>query len=222
MPDDGYKVAAVLVDGSRIGAPESYTFRRVNDTHTLEVRFVKIGEELPPVFDDVKKDSYYEDAVNWAVERGITVGASETKFDPDGSCTRAQAVTFLWRAVGSPAAKSAEMHFTDVPAKAYYRDAVLWAVENGIVKGTSEAKFTPDGICTRAEIVTLLWRLMQSPAASGANPFADVAADAYYAQAVLWAVERNITVGTSKAAFSPNAVCTRAAIVTFLYRALEK
>lgn len=222
VPDDGYKVAAVLVDGSRIGAPESYTFRRVNDTHTLEVRFVKIGEELPPVFDDVKKDSYYEDAVNWAVERGITVGASETKFDPDGSCTRAQAVTFLWRAVGSPAAKSAEMHFTDVPAKAYYRDAVLWAVENGIVKGTSEAKFTPDGICTRAEIVTLLWRLMQSPAASGANPFADVAADAYYAQAVLWAVERNITVGTSKAAFSPNAVCTRAAIVTFLYRALEK
>ena len=222
VPDDGYKVAAVIVDGSRIGAPESYTFRRVNDTHTLEVRFVKIGEELPPVFDDVKKDSYYEDAVNWAVERGITVGASETKFDPDGICTRAQAVTFLWRAVGSPAAKSAEMQFTDVPAKAYYRDAVLWAVENGIVKGTSEAKFTPDGICTRAEIVTLLWRLMQSPAASGANPFADVAANAYYAQAVLWAVERNITVGTSKTAFSPNAVCTRAAIVTFLYRALEK
>lgn len=222
VPDDGYKVAAVIVDGNRVGAPESYTFRRVNDTHTLEVRFVKIGEELPPVFDDVKKDSYYEDAVNWAVERGITVGASETKFDPDGSCTRAQAVTFLWRAVGSPAAKTSEMQFTDVPAKAYYRDAVLWAVENGIVKGTSKTTFTPDGICTRAEIVTLLWRLMQSPAASGANPFADVAADAYYAQAVLWAVERNITVGTSKTAFSPNAVCTRAAIVTFLYRALEK
>ena len=184
--------------------------------------FAKIGEIAASDFDDVPDDGYYKDAVDWAVDRGITVGASATKFDPNGICTRAQAVTFLWRALGKPAAKNTAMSFTDVAADAYYRDAVLWAVENRIVLGVSETKFDPDGICTRAQIVTLLWRAAESPAAGSANPFTDVAADAYYADAVLWAVGKEITIGTSGTTFSPNRICTRAEIVTFLYRTLAK
>ena len=222
IPDDGYRVSALYIDGSRVSAAESYTFKRVNSTHTVEVVFAKIGEIAATDFDDVPDDGYYKDAVDWAVDRGITVGASAMKFDPNGICTRAQAVTFLWRALGKPAAKNTAMSFTDVAADAYYRDAVLWAVENKIVLGVSETKFDPDGICTRAQIVTLLWRAAESPAAGSANPFADVAADAYYADAVLWAVGKEITIGTSGTTFSPNRICTRAEIVTFLYRTLAK
>ena len=184
--------------------------------------FAKIGEIAATDFDDVPDDGYYKDAVDWAVDRGITVGASAIKFDPNGVCTRAQAVTFLWRALGKPAAKNTAMPFTDVAADAYYADAVLWAVENKIVLGVSETKFDPDGICTRAQIVTLLWRTAESPTADSANPFTDVAADAYYADAVLWAVGKEITIGTSSTTFSPNRICTRAEIVTFLYRTLAK
>ncbi len=222
VPDDGYRVSALYIDGSRVPTAESYTFKRVNSTHTVEVIFAKIGDIVASDFDDVPDDGYYKDAVDWAVDRGITVGASATKFDPNGVCTRAQAVTFLWRALGKPAAKNTAMSFTDVAADAYYRDAVLWAVENRIVLGVSETKFDPDGICTRAQIVTLLWRAAESPAADSANPFADVAADAYYANAVLWAVGKEITIGTSGTTFSPNRICTRAEIVTFLYRTLAK
>ena len=222
IPDDGYRVSALYIDGSRVSAAESYTFKRVNSTHTVEVVFAKIGEIAATDFDDVPDDSYYKDAVDWAVDRGITVGASAMKFDPNGICTRAQAVTFLWRALGKPAAKNTAMPFTDVAADAYYADAVLWAVENKIVLGGSETKFDPDGICTRAQIVTLLWRAAESPTADSANPFTDVAADAYYADAVLWAVGKEITVGTSGTTFSPNRICTRAEIVTFLYRTLAK
>lgn len=222
IPDDGYRVSALYIDGSRVPAAESYTFKRVNSTHTVEVVFAKIGEIAASDFDDVPDDGYYKDAVDWAVDQGITVGASATRFDPDGVCTRAQAVTFLWRALGKPAAKNTAMPFTDVAADAYYRDAVLFAVENRIILGVSETKFDPNGMCTRAQIVTLLWRVTESPAAGSANPFADVAADAYYADAVLWAVGREITVGTSGTTFSPNRICTRAEIVTFLYRALAK
>ena len=222
VPDDGYRVSALYIDGSRVPTAESYTFKRVNSTHTVEVIFAKIGEIAASDFDDVPDDGYYKDAVDWAVDRGITVGASATKFDPNGICTRAQAVTFLWRALGKPAAKNTAMSFTDVAADAYYRDAVLWAVENRIVLGVSETKFDPDGICTRAQIVTLLWRAAESPAAGSANPFTDVAADAYYADAVLWAVGKEITIGTSGTTFSPNRICTRAEIVTFLYRTLAK
>lgn len=166
--------------------------------------------------------SYYEDAVVWAVGKGITGGTSATTFDPSGNCTRAQAVTFLWRAAGSPAPKTKVMPFTDVPAGSYYHDAVLWAVENGITKGTSDTMFSPDATCTRAQIVTFLWRSQKSPAAGMANPFADVAADTYYIDAVLWAVKHNITVGTTFSIFSPDEECTRAQIVTFLYRAHNK
>lgn len=173
-------------------------------------------------FIDVPAGSYYEDAVIWAVDKGITTGTSATTFNPNGICTRAQAVTFLWRAAGSPAAKSAVMPFTDVKAGSYYYDAVLWAVEQGITKGTSDTMFSPDATCTRAQIVTFLWRSQKSPAAGMANPFADVAADTYYIDAVLWAVKHNITVGTTFSIFSPDEECTRAQIVTFLYRARNK
>ena len=159
--------------------------------------------------------------MDWAVENGITKGTDDTHFSPDGICTRAQAVTFLWRAAGSPKPETRALPFTDVPVGSYYYDAVLWAVENGITKGTSDTTFSPNMTCSRAQIVALLWRSEKSPAAGTANPFADVKSDAYYADAVLWAVKENITKGTTSTTFSPNAGCTRAQIVTFLYRAYQ-
>ena len=218
-PDKGYAVANVKIDGKSIGAVKSYTFENVSRTHTIEVIFMKAnGNPQTGVFVDVATGSYYEDAVDWAVENGITQGTDDTHFSPDGICTRAQAVTFLWRAAGSPKPETRTMPFTDVPVGSYYYDAVLWAVENGITKGTSDTTFSPNMICTRAQIVTFLWRSEKSPAAGTANPFADVKSTAYYAGAVLWAVKENITKGTTSTTFSPNADCTRAQIVTFLWR----
>ena len=218
-PDKGYAVANVKIDGKSIGAVKSYTFENVRRTHTIEVIFMKAnGNPQTGVFVDVATGSYYEDAVDWAVENGITQGTDDTHFSPDGICTRAQAVTFLWRTAGSPASKTHAMPFTDVPVGSYYYDAVLWAVENGITKGTSDTTFSPNMICTRAQIVVFLWRSEKSPAAGTANPFADVKSTAYYADAVLWAVKENITKGTTSTTFSPNADCTRAQIVTFLWR----
>ena len=173
-------------------------------------------------FTDVPNGSYFEEAVDWAVKKGITTGTSAALFNPDGICTRAQAVTFLWRAAGSPAPQSSAMPFTDVPAGSYYYDAVLWAVENNITKGTSATTFHPDMNCSRAQIVTFLWRSQKSPSADSANPFADVASSAYYADAVLWAVKEDVTKGTSATKFSPDANCTRAQIVTFIWRALSE
>ena len=218
-PDKGYAVANVKIDGKSIGAVKSYTFENVRRTHTIEVIFMKAnGNPQTGVFVDVATGSYYEDAVDWAVENGITKGTDDTHFSPDGICTRAQAVTFLWRAAGSPEPKTNTMPFTDVNAGSYYYDAVLWAVENGITKGTSDTTFSPNMTCSRAQIVTFLWRSEKSPAAGTANPFADVKSTAYYAGAVLWAVENDITKGTTNTTFSPNADCTRAQIVTFLWR----
>ena len=218
-PDKGYAVANVKIDGKSIGAVKSYTFENVRRTHTIEVIFMKAnGNPQTGVFVDVATGSYYEDAVDWAVENGITKGTDDTHFSPDGICTRAQAVTFLWRTAGSPASKTSTMPFTDVPVGSYYYDAVLWAVENGITKGTSDTTFSPNMTCSRAQIVTFLWRSEKSPAAGTANPFADVKSTAYYAGAVLWAVKENITKGTTSTTFSPNADCTRAQIVTFLWR----
>ena len=218
-PDKGYAVANVKIDGKSIGAVKSYTFENVSRTHTIEVIFMKAnGNPRTGVFVDVATGSYYEDAVDWAVENGITKGTDDTHFSPDGICTRAQAVTFLWRTAGSPASKTSTMPFTDVPVGSYYYDAVLWAVENGITKGTSDTTFSPNMTCSRAQIVTFLWRSEKSPAAGTANPFADVKSTAYYADAVLWAVKENITKGTTSTTFSPNADCTRAQIVTFLWR----
>ena len=222
-PNKGYAVAKVLIDSKNVGAVKSYTFENVKKNHTIEVVFMKAsGNPQTGVFVDVPEGSYYEEAVNWAVEKGITTGTDATHFSPDGICTRAQAVTFLWRAAGSPAAKSAVMPFTDVKAGSYYYDAVLWAVENGITKGTSETMFSPDATCSRAQIVTFLWRSQKSPAAGTANPFTDVKASAYYADAVLWAVKEDVTKGTTNTTFSPDANCTRAQIVTFIWRALAE
>ena len=218
-PDKGYAVANVKIDGKSIGAVKSYTFENVSRTHTIEVIFMKAnGNPQTGVFVDVATGSYYEDAVDWAVENGITKGTDDTHFSPDGICTRAQAVTFLWRTAGSPKPETRTMPFTDVPVGSYYYDAVLWAVENGITKGTSDTTFSPNITCTRAQIVAFLWRSEKSPAAGTANPFADVKSTAYYADAVLWAVKENITKGTTSTTFGPNADCTRAQIVTFLWR----
>ena len=218
-PDKGYAVSNVKIDGKSIGAVKSYTFENVRRTHTIEAIFMKAnGNPQTGVFVDVATGSYYEDAVDWAVENGITKGTDDTHFSPDGICTRAQAVTFLWRTAGSPKPETRAMPFTDVPVGSYYYDAVLWAVENGITKGTSDTTFSPTMTCTRAQIVAFLWRSEKSPAASTANPFADVKSTAYYADAVLWAVKENITKGTTSTTFSPNADCTRAQIVTFLWR----
>ena len=218
-PDKGYAVSNVKIDGKSIGAVKSYTFENVKKSHTIEVIFMKAnGNPQTGVFVDVATGSYYEDAVDWAVENGITAGTDATHFSPDGICTRAQAVTFLWRTAGSPASKTSAMPFTDVPVGSYYYDAVLWAVEKGITKGTSETTFSPNLNCNRAQIVTFLWRSEKSPAAGTVNPFADVKSTAYYADAVLWAVKENITRGTTNTTFSPDADCTRAQIVTFLWR----
>ena len=218
-PDKGYAVANVKIDGKSIGAVKSYTFENVRRTHTIEVIFMKAnGNPQTGVFVDVATGSYYEDAVDWAVENGITQGTDDTHFSPDGICTRAQAVTFLWRAAGSPKPETRAMPFTDVPVGSYYYDAVLWAVENGITKGASDTTFSPDATCTRAQIVAFLWRSEKSPAAGSRNPFADVKSTAYYADAVLWAVKEDITKGTTNTTFSPDADCSRAQIVTFLWR----
>ena len=218
-PDKGYAVSNVKIDGKSIGAVKSYTFKNVRRNHAIEVIFTKVnGNPQTGVFVDVATGSYYEDAVDWAVENGITKGTDDTHFSPDGICTRAQAVTFLWRTAGSPKPETRAMPFTDVPVGSYYYDAVLWAVENGITKGTSDTTFSPNMTCSRAQIVAFLWRSEKSPAAGTANPFADVKSTAYYADAVLWAVKENITKGTTSTTFSPNADCTRAQIVTFLWR----
>lgn len=190
-------------------------------TCTVTVSKPLVPEVPGTSFTDVPTGVYYEEAVGWAVEKGITKGTSDSTFTPDGVCTRAQAVTFLWRAAGSPAAKAGSLPFADVKAGSYYDDAVRWAVENGVTVGTSATTFSPNATCSRAQIVTFLWRAQKSPAAGSANPFDDVAGSAYYADAVQWAVQKDITKGTGATAFSPDANCIRAQIVTFLYRSMK-
>ena len=217
-PDKGYAVANVKIDGKSIGAVKSYTFENVRRTHTIEVIFMKAnGTPQTGVFVDVATGSYYEDAVDWAVENGITNGVSSNMFAPDDPCTRAQIVTFLWRAAGSPAPKSMSS-FTDVPADAFYAKAVAWAVENGITSGTGEGKFSPNAICTRAQSVTFLYRASDSPAVSGSAEFSDVSTTAFYADAVAWAAKKGITTGIGGGLFGSDNDCTRSQIVTFLWR----
>ena len=171
-------------------------------------------------FSDVGKDYWCYNAVNWAVENGITNGTTETTFGPTNGCTRAQMVTFLWRAAGMPHAKNSVNPFTDVSPNRYYYDAVLWAVEQGITTGATETTFEPDRLCTRGHIVTFLWRAAGKPSHStAASPFTDVAKNAYCSDAVLWASENGITQGMTATTFAPNRTCTRAQGVTFLYRA---
>ena len=221
-PDKGYTVAKVLVDGKSVGAVKSYTFKNVTKDHTIEAVFMKSnGNPQTGVFVDVAEGSYYEEAIDWAVEKGITNGVSSNMFAPNDPCTRAQIVTFLWRAAGSPAPKSMSS-FTDVPADAFYAKAVAWAVENGITSGTGESKFSPNATCTRAQAVTFLYRASGSPAVSGSAEFSDVATNAYYADAVAWAAKKGITTGIGGGLFGSDNDCTRGQIVTFLWRAMAE
>lgn len=223
-PDSGYKLGELVVtdrDGKKLELTDKgngqYTFTMPSGKVEVAAEFVKEVEVSP--FADVATDAYYYDAVKWAVNKGITNGVSETLFGPDQACTRAQIVTFLWRAAGSPEPKSGSS-FADVAADAYYAKAVAWAVENGITKGTSETTFHPDETCTRAQGVTFLYRALGKLAAAQAG-FTDVAADSYYADAVNWAAENGVTNGISETLFGPDGSCTRAQIVTFLYRAYQ-
>ena len=193
-PNAGYTVDKVLVDGENVGVVTSYTFKYVTKDHTIEVVFAKSGETSGK-FVDVPKSSYYEEAVNWAAENDIVSGVSSDRFDPDGPCTRAQAMTLLWRISGRPAPKSTVHRFTDVKPGSYYEQAVLWGVENGIIVGTGSTTFSPDAICTRAHAVALLYRAAGNPAVSGTARFSDVAPNAYYASAVAWAEMKGITTG---------------------------
>ncbi|MBU5458350.1 S-layer homology domain-containing protein [Oscillibacter sp. MSJ-31] len=195
-----------------------YTFTMPTGKVTVKGSFV---EEAPvQIFKDVPVDAYYYEAVKWAAEKGITGGVGNGLFAPNQPCTRAQIVTFLWRAAGSPAPKHMSS-FADVPADAFYAKAVAWAVENGITGGTGDGKFSPDATCTRAQAVTFLYRASGSPAVGGGCAFGDVAATAYYADAVAWAENNKITSGIGGGLFGSDNDCTRAQIVTFLYRSVK-
>ena len=224
-PDSGYTLGGITVtdsEGNELSLTDNgngaYTFTMPSGKVEIHVTFTEDGSLNP--FQDVPSDAYYFEAVNWAVANNVTNGTSETTFSPDVGCTRAQVVTFLWRAAGQPEPTEGTNPFTDVKEGTYYYKAVLWAVEKGITNGTSETTFDPDETCTRAQIVTFLWRREGKPAPTGANnPFADVKPSAYFGSAVLWAVETGITNGTSETTFEPNEDCTRAQVVTFLFRA---
>ena len=182
-----------------------------------------VGEDSEPeaffmAFTDVTEDAYYYDAVRWAIKNSITTGTSETTFSPAAPCNRAQIVTFLWRAAGCPRPSLTSCSFTDVTPGAYYYDAMLWAIEQGITNGTSATTFSPDAPVTRSQVVTFLWRSAGWDNSIRDNPFHDVPSGAYYETAVCWAVGKGITTGTSSSAFSPDAPCVRSQIVTFLYR----
>ena len=220
-PDKGYELDTLKVldkDGDKVKITEKkgkYTFTMPASKVTVKGKFV---EEAPEqIFADVPVDAYCYEAVKWAASEGITGGIGNNLFAPGRPCTRGQIVTFLWRAAGSPAPKSMSS-FADVAEDAYYAKAVAWAVENGITGGTGNGKFSPDATCTRAQAVTFLYRASGSPAVSGSAAFSDVAADAYYASAVKWAEKNGITGGIGGGLFGSGNDCTRAQIVTFLYR----
>ena len=224
-PDSGYVLETLTVtdkNGNELTLKDKgngkYTFTMPAGKVEVKATFMEDNSVLN-FFYDVPNGAYFYEAVKWAVDKGITNGLSDTMFGPYESCTRAQIVTFLWRAAGSPEPKTASS-FTDVPANAYYAKAVAWAVENGITNGMTATMFAPDATCTRGQSVTFLHRALKGTA-SGSTNFTDVKSDAFYADAINWAVANNVTNGTSNTTFSPNADCTRAEIVTFLYRAYQ-
>ena len=224
-PDSGYVLETLTVtdkNGDELKLTDKgngkYTFTMPGSKVEVKATFMEDNSVLN-FFYDVPNGAYFYEAVKWAVDKGITNGLSDTMFGPYESCTRAQIVTFLWRAAGSPEPKTASS-FTDVPANAYYAKAVAWAVENGITNGMTATMFAPDATCTRGQSVTFLHRALKGTA-SGSTNFTDVKSDAFYADAINWAVANNVTNGTSNTTFSPNADCTRAEIVTFLYRAYQ-
>ena len=222
-PSEGYELGSIEVldkNGDSLKLKDlgngKYSFVMPDGKVSVEAEFVKTASTS---FADVPANAYFADAVKWAVDKGITNGLTDTMFGPYESCTRAQIVTFLWRATGSPEPK-AMGSFTDVPVSTYYAKAVAWAVENGITNGMTETTFAPNATCTRGQSVTFLHRALKGTASGSAN-FTDVKSDAFYADAINWAVANNVTNGTSNTTFSPNADCTRAEIVTFLYRAYQ-
>ncbi len=226
-PDAGYVLDKLTVtdkDGKDVALTKKsdteYTFVMPAGKVEITPSFVKQAEEPSRVFVDVKTGDYFYDAVQWAVGKGITNGTSAETFSPEAPCTRAQIVTFLWRAAGSPVVNYA-MDLSDVAGDAYYAEAVRWALSEGITTGTSDHTFSPDAVCTREQAVTFLWRAAGSPAVSGESAFEDVGADAYYARAVAWAALNGVTNGISQALFGTGSDCTRAQIVTFLYRAQQ-
>lgn len=222
-PDAGYQLDKLTItdkNGKELKLTDKgngqYTFTMPDGKVEVKAVFAKKVETRP--FVDVSADAYYNQAVRWAQEKGITDGISSDLFGPEQPCTRSQIVTFLWRAAGSPEPKSAASGMTDVVPGSYYAKAVAWAVENGITTGTAEGTFSPDATCTRAQAVTFLARA-QNAKATGKTAFSDVPADSYFADAVAWAQANGVTTGTSETTFSPDSDCTRAQIVTFLYRA---
>ena len=224
-PDEGYELDTLTVTDAKGNAVATtsagdgtYTFTMPGSKVEIKASFREIPEPVTNPFTDVSESDYFYDAVLWAVENGITNGTTATTFSPDATVTRAQMVTFLWRAHGSPAA-TGENPFADVKEGDYYYDAVLWAAANGVTNGTTATTFAPEAPVTRAQAVTFQWRAAGSPEATGES-FDDVAADAYYTGAVTWAVEQGITNGTSTDTFSPDVVVSRAQAVTFLYREL--
>jgi len=235
-PESGYEVAKVYVTNrysdkiplKDLGNGE-YSFKMPDVAVTIYAEFAPIDapiEDEPiiepePVFDDVTKGDYFAGAVDWAVEKGITNGLSATAFGPDEACTRAQAVTFLWRMAGCPEVELSDK-FTDVEKGSYYEMAVSWAIETGITLGTSETTFSPDMICNRGHIVTFLYRYADGVTESTKNPFRDVKAGDYYENPVLWAVEKEITTGKTATRFAPDDDCTRGQIVTFMWRLAAK
>ena len=226
-PDAGYVLDKLTVtdkDGKELSLTKKsdteYTFVMPAGKVEITPSFVKQAEEPSRVFVDVKTGDYFYDAVQWAVGKGITNGTSAETFSPEDPCTRAQIVTFLWRAAGLPVVNYA-MDLSDVAGDAYYAEAVRWALSEGITTGTSDHTFSPDAVCTREQAVTFLWRAAGSPAVSGESAFEDVGADAYYARAVAWAAQNGVTNGISQTLFGTGSDCTRAQIVTFLYRAQQ-
>ena len=224
-PDSGYVLETLTVtdkNGNELTLKDKgdgkYTFTMPAGKVEVKATFMEDNSVLN-FFYDVPNGAYFYEAVKWAVKSGVTNGLSDTMFGPYESCTRAQIVTFLWRAAGSPEPKTASS-FTDVSASAYYAKAVAWAIENGITNGMTETTFAPNATCTRGQSVTFLYRALKGTA-SGSTNFTDVKSDAFYADAINWAVANNVTNGTSNTTFSPNADCTRAEIVTFLYRAYQ-
>ncbi len=222
-PDEGYFFDRMIIRTNGSYTPE---YRSV-DGSTIEIQMPDGDLELEVYFNnkkycpfrDVKSSNYFYDAVLWAVENGITAGVDSTHFGSNQPCTRAQVVTFLWSAAGKPAPKSGSNPFSDVKAGDYFYDAVLWAVENGITAGVDSTHFGSNQTCTRAQVVTFLWSAAGKPdPKSGSNPFSDVKAADYFYNAVLWAVENGITAGEDATHFGPASTCTRAQVVTFLYK----
>ena len=219
LSDDFSEVAMGHHPEVYLALMEYYDYQDENDYAMRPVTNTETSSWLDSLMPDVARGSYYNSAVTWAVSNGVTTGTTATTFSPDRACTRAEVVTFLWRAYGSPMVEDDGVPFQDVSSDAFYYDAVRWAVESGITSGSSATTFSPNAVCTRAQVVTFLWRAhADQPKLSGSTVFRDVKSSDYYWYPVRWAASNDVTTGTSSTTFSPDLPCTRAQVVTFLYR----